>query len=96
MATRKSEQLELPIESPETEQPETTPEQPKFYQVTAREYMVTFPPFTLMLYPGTSAVVTQEQLDQLHPINRAMLDVVEITEQQFIDLFAKQGKIGWV
>lgn len=92
MATRKSEQT---IDQPESDQPEPA-EQPRFYQVTAREYMVTFPPFTVMLYPGTSAVVTGEQFDQLHPINRAMLDVVEITEQQFVELFAKQGKIGWV
>jgi hypothetical protein len=90
MATKKEIEPEL------TQEPETADVVKQYYKITSREYLVTFPPYSLILYPGTSAVLTGEHYESLHHLHKQMLDVTEITAQEFTEIFAKQGKVGWV
>jgi hypothetical protein len=86
------------VDEPSTEPTEDQTQAPEqgYYLITAREYLVTFPPYQLILYPGTSAVLDQENLDTLAEIHRASLEIKKISKAEYLDIFAKQGKIGWV
>jgi hypothetical protein len=72
----------------------TTKESPKFYLISAIDFVFANSRLQLFLYPGVSAAVSQEQLDLLSGDSQSLLKINPIDKDTFESLIKNQSVLG--
>ena len=73
---------------------ETVDDNRAFYRVSAREYLTMLPPFNVTLYPGSSAVIAVGSPDEIPTSYHTLLDIAEISKEQYEVEVQAQGILG--
>ncbi len=73
---------------------ETVEDTRVFYKVSAREYLTMLPPFNVTLYPGSSAVIAVNSSEEIPASYHTLLDIKEISKDQYELESKDQGILG--
>jgi hypothetical protein len=72
----------------------TTKESPKFYLISATDFVFANSRLQLFLYPGVSAAISQEQMDLLGVDSQSLLKITPIDKDTFDSLIKNQSVLG--
>lgn len=65
-----------------------------YFRVSAREYLTMLPPFSVTLFPGTSAVIAVAHHSEIPESYHTLLAITEITREEYEKEIDTQGILG--